>query len=431
MATDVIMPSLGFDMTEGKLSRWLKKVGEPIEKGQPIAEIETEKATVEIEAGVGGILAKILVEEGRTVPIGTVIGVIAEPGEKVEPGPPPAAATSPPPGTKGATGEAAAGETAAGESAPREGTPREAGGPAERVKSSPVARRMAEKAGIDISTIRGTGPDGRIMERDVEAAIASRSVPGAAPGAAGAPPAGTKPAVPAPAPGGAEGGTVPLTPMRMAIARRMAQSKAAAPHFYVTVEIHMDEALKVREELNAVAAEGEKVSVNDMVVAAAAKTLSRFRDLNASYRDGGLEVHPGINIGIAVAVEEGLITPVLRGADAKPLKAIAAEAKALSERARSGRLRADDLGPGTFTVSNLGMFEVDQFVAIINPPEAAILAVGAVTPRPVAAAGEIRIASTMKATLSVDHRVADGAQAARFMQAFKKLLENPVNLLVP
>jgi len=222
-----------------------------------------------------------------------------------------------------------------------------------------------------------------------------------------------------------------MTPMRQAIARRMAQSKATAPHFYVTVDVNMDEAMKVREQLNAVVPEEEKVSVNDLVVAAAARTLTRFRMLNASYREGGLEVHPRINIGIAVALEEGLISPVLRDADSKPLRTIAAESKALFERARAGRLRADDLGSGTFTVSNLGMFEVEQFVAIINPPEAAILAVGAVTRRPVAAGGEVRIASTVKATLSVDHRVADGAQAARFMQALKKLLENPVNLVAP
>lgn len=412
MATDVIMPSLGFDMTEGKLSRWLRQEGERVEKGQAIAEIETEKATVEIEASVSGILAKIAVQAGQTVPVGTVIGVIAVPGEQVAaaapppPSPPPAPEASPTAAEAGPGGEAAAG--------------------GERVKASPVARRMAEAAGIDVGTVKGTGPGGRIMERDVEAAIAARPGPG-----------GEKPAAPAAPPGGAArpagaaGGPVPLTAMRQAIARRMAQSKATAPHFYVTVDVDMDEAMKLREQLNAVAPEEEKVSVNDLVVAAAARTLARFRALNASYRDGSLEVHPGINIGIAVALEEGLITPVLRDADAKPLKTIAAESKALFERARANRLRADDLGSGTFTVSNLGMFDVEQFVAIINPPEAAILAVGAVLPRPIAAGGEIRIASTLKATLSVDHRVADGAQAARFMQALKKLLENPVNLLAP
>jgi len=413
VATNVILPSLGFDMTEGKLSRWLRQEGERVEKGQAIAEIETEKATVEIEAAVSGVLAKIVVPAGQTVPTGTVIGIIAEPGETVAgvapPSPPPPAA---PPAAP----------------SPEERAEDREGAGGERIKASPVARRMAENAGIDIATVKGTGPGGRVMERDVEAAIAAR--PG---GAAGAPaaPAKAPPGVGEAPPPVAPAGPVPLTPMRQAIARRMAQSKATAPHFYVTVDVNMDEAMKVREQLNAVVPEEEKVSVNDLVVAAAARTLTRFRMLNASYREGGVEVHPRINVGIAVALEDGLISPVLRDADTKPLRTIAAESKALFERARAGRLRADDLGSGTFTVSNLGMFEVEQFVAIINPPEAAILAVGAVTRRPVAAGGEVRIASTVKATLSVDHRVADGAQAARFMQALKKLLENPVNLVAP
>jgi len=209
----------------------------------------------------------------------------------------------------------------------------------------------------------------------------------------------------------------------------MTESKTTAPHFYVTVEIDMDEAMKVREQLNRFAPEAERISVNDMIVAAAARTLARFPALNASYRDDSLEMHSRINIGIAVALEDGLIPTVLRDADKKTLRSIAAESRGLAERARANKLRSDDLGGGTFTVSNLGMFDVDEFIAIINPPEAAILAVGAVTRRPVAVAGEIGIASLMKATISVDHRVADGAQAGRFLQEFKKLLQNPVNLL--
>ena len=386
MSTDVIMPALGFDMTEGLLARWLKNEGDPVEKGQAIAEIETEKATVEIEAAAAGILARIIVHAGETVPVGTLIGVIADAGEEV------AAVTAPVPVSE--TGEGAA--------------PSEA-----RVKASPVARKMAEEAGLDLSRIKGTGPGGRVVERDVQAAIAAGSAP-APPGV---------PAVPAP------GAPVPLNRMRKTIARRMTESKAAAPHFYITVEINMDDAMKMREQLNALAPEAERISVNDLVVAAAARTLARFPVLNASYREDNLEMHPQVNIGIAVALEDGLIPPVLRDADKKPLKRIAAESRALAERARTNKLRSDDLGGGTFTVSNLGMFDVDEFIAIINPPEAAILAVGAVTRRPVAAAGEVRIAPLMKTTLSVDHRVADGAQAGRFMQEFKKLLENPVTLL--
>jgi pyruvate dehydrogenase E2 component (dihydrolipoamide acetyltransferase) len=399
VATNVILPSLGFDMTEGLLARWLMNEGDPVAKGQAIAEIETEKATVEIEAAAAGILARIIVRAGETVPVGTLIGVIAEAGEEV------AAGSAPTPAPPPSAPVPEAGEGAAPSVA--------------RVKASPVARKMAEEAGLDLSRIKGSGPGGRVVERDVQEAIGAGTAP--VPPAAPAPPA--VPTGPAP------GASVPLSRMRKTIARRMTESKATAPHFYVTVEINMDEAMRVREQLNALAQEAERISVTDLVVAAAARTLARFPVMNASYRGDNLEMHSQVNIGIAVALEDGLIPTVLRDADKKPLKRIAAESRALAERARTNKLRTNDLGGGTFTVSNLGMFDVDEFIAIINPPEAAILAVGAVTRRPFAAAGEIRIASLMKTTLSVDHRAADGAQAGRFMQEFKKLLENPVNLL--
>src|SRR5512146_2090638 len=298
MPTHVLMPSLGFDMTEGKLARWLMKEGDRIEKGQAIAEIETEKATVEIEATASGVLAKIIVQAGQTVPVGTVIGVIAEAGEKVAETPaaptppspaapaPPSPAAPPPPVTtdKGETAE-----------------PSEA-----RVKASPVARRMAEEAGIDLGRIQGSGPSGRIMERDVQAAIAATPSP-------------PRPAVEArPAPAA----PIPMSRMRQAIARRMTESKKTAPHFYVTVEIHMDEAMKLREQLNRLAADDEKISVNDLIVAASARTLARFPALNASYRDDRIEMHPGIHIGIAVALDDGLIPPVLHDADKKSLRTI-------------------------------------------------------------------------------------------------------------
>ncbi len=416
MATDVIMPSLGFDMTEGLLARWLKNEGDPVEKGQAIAEIETEKATVEIEAAASGILARIIVQAGQTMPVGTVIGVIAKAGEAVASGPVAAAPSPPPVATPSSPPTAAPSPLAPASEAGKGAASAEA-----RVKASPVARKMAEEAGLDLSRVKGTGPDGRVLERDVQAAIEGKSAP-TPPAAPAGPPPGT-PAAPSP------GAAVPLNRMRQAIARRMTESKTAAPHFYITVEINMDEAMKVREQLNHLAPEAERISVNDLIVAAVARTLTRFPILNASYRDGSLEMHSQVNIGIAVALEDGLIPPVLRDADKKSLKRIAAESRGLAERARANKLRTDDLGGATFTVSNLGMFDVDEFIAIINPPEAAILAAGAVTLRPVAAAGEVRIASQMRATLSVDHRVADGAQAGRFMQEFKKLLENPVNLL--
>jgi len=324
--TNVIMPSLGFDMTEGLLARWLKNEGDPVGKGQAIAEIETEKATVEIEAATAGILARILVQAGETVPVGTLIGVIAEAGEEVAavsasppspPASPPSAPSAPPPSVPAPE---------AGEGTAPPGT---------RVKASPVARKMAGDAGLDLSRVKGTGPGGRVMERDVQEAIATGSAP-APPGV----PSGTAP-----------GATVPLNRMRKTIARRTTESKATAPHFYVTVEINMDDAMKMREQLNALAPEAERISVNDLIVAAAARTLARFPALNASYREDNLEMHSQVNIGIAVALEDGLIPPVLRDADKKPLKRIAVETRELAERARANKQRSDDLGGATFTVS--------------------------------------------------------------------------------
>ena len=435
MPTELIMPSLGFDMTEGKVARWLKQEGDRIEKGQVIAEIETEKATVEIEATVSGILRKITVQAGETVAVGTVIGIIAGEDERPAEAPKPRAPSPPPAPSPGEEGRQKPGERRqeagerrqesedrrqkAGErreepvETREEPEEAEEGPPERRIKASPVARKKAEEAGIDLARIAGSGPGGRIMERDVQAAVEAG-------------PSREEPAAEAEPP---EGEAVPLNRMRRAIARRMAESKANAPHFYVTVEVNMDEALKIRNQLSELAPDAEKISVNDLIVAAAARALKRFPNLNASYRDGSLLKRSRINIGIAVALEDGLIPPVLRDADRKTLQEIAAESKALGERARAGRLRSDDLGSGTFTISNLGMFDVDEFLAIINPPEAAILAVGAVTRRPVATDGEVRIAAMMKATLSVDHRVADGAEAGRFMQALKKLLENPLHLV--
>lgn len=394
------MPSLGFDMTEGKITRWLKKEGERVDKGQAIAEIETDKATVEIEANASGVLRKIAVQPEQTVPVGTVIGIIGEPNEAVP------EKVKLPQVVEQATRAPQQGGNGKEEPVVETGET--------RIKASPLARRMAKQAGIDLAQVRGSGPGGRIMERDIQAAQATSTPRSAPPGA----------------PITLAADTVPLNKMRQAIARRMTESKTTAPHFYVTVEINMAEAMKTREQLNAVVADPEKISVNDLVVAAAARTLVKLPIFNASFRHGALEMHAEVNIDIAVALDDGLITPVLHNVDKKTLKMIAVESRALSERARTNKLRADDLGGGTFTVSNLGMFGVDEFSAIINPPEAAILAVGAVTPRPIIVDDTVRAMPMMKVTLSTDHRVADGAQAARFLQEFRKLLENPVNLLV-
>jgi pyruvate dehydrogenase E2 component (dihydrolipoamide acetyltransferase) len=389
VATKVIMPSLGFDMTEGKLARWLIKDGEHIEKGQALAEIETDKAVVEIDAPGTGILQKIIVPEDQTVAVGTLIGIIGEEGETpkqidmaaptVRPHTPPLPAEHVSPLTRGAT-EA-------------------------RIKASPLARKMAEEAGIDLTRIKGTGPGGRVVERDIEAAMTTTIRSSLSPN------------------------RIPLSRARQAIARHMTESKTKIPHFYVSVAINMTQPLKLREELNHESLDSEKISINDLIIAAAAQTLAKFPRFNASYRDDRLEMHPQINVGIAVALEDGLITPVLREANKKSLKTIAIESKALSERARKNKLQAGDLGSGTFTVSNLGMFGVDEFSAIINPPELAILAAGEVTQRPIVVEGAVGVAAMMTVTLSVDHRVVDGAQAGRFLQEFKKLMENPTSLL--
>jgi pyruvate dehydrogenase E2 component (dihydrolipoamide acetyltransferase) len=416
MATEVIMPSLGFDMVEGVVARWLKKEGEPVKKGEAIVEIETEKATVEVEAAASGVLQKIIVPAGETVAVGTVIGMIAAPDEKLvgKPGEKPERREpSPPPSVSPADRPEKAPERPKKPEEEQEGRPEGTGPPPRRIKASPIARKKAEEAGIDLARIKGSGPGGRVMERDVQAAMGAKP-PAAEPKTGAGVPAGE---------------IVPMSRMRKAIARRMTESKAKAPHFYVTIDVNMDEAMNLREQLNRLAPESEKISVNDLIVAAAARTLARFPEMNATYREETVERHSRVDIGIAVALPDGLIPPVLRDADKKSLREIAAGSRDMADRARAGKLRSGDLGSGTFTISNLGMFDVEEFIAIINPPEAAILAVGAVTSRPIAVDGEVRIARMMKATLSVDHRVADGAQAGRFMQELKKRLENPVNLL--
>lgn len=405
MATNVLMPALGFDMTSGAVARWLKKEGDPVKQGEAIAEVDTEKATVEIQAFASGILHKILVQPGQQVPVGTPIGLIGALGETVT-APAPAAETpsstrvSPTPTPKATESK----------------TKTNGDG---RIKASPVARRIAEAEGVNLAEITGTGPGGRIVEKDVQDYLARVKV---------ARPA----AFPSPLQAGAEprGEVIELSRMRRTIARRMSESKQTAPHFYVTFDINMTEAMKMREQLNNLAAENEKISVNDLVIAAAARTLTKWPVFNASYRGDKLEMHSSINIGVAVALEAGLITPVLHDADKKSLKEIARESRALVERTRANKMHPEDLTGGTFTVTNLGMFGVEEFSGIINPPEAAILAIGAVAQRPIVVDDEIRVAQMMKATLSTDHRVADGAQAARFMQDLKMLLENPANLLL-
>ncbi len=410
LVNEVVMPKMGYDMIEGTIVRWRKDEGDEVTRGEVIAEVDTTKVTVEVEAYTAGVLRKILVPEGQTVPVGHVIAVIADRDEPI-------------PGleVKAAPAEKAA-PVATGASTPV-ATVAVTGEEASRIAASPVARRIAHEQGVHLNLIRGTGPGGRIVKDDVETFLAERPVE--APRPAPTPVA----AAPAAAPQDIPYEDRDLSRIRQTVARRMAESKRVAPHFYVTSDIDMTEALKLRKGLNALLGEGARISVTDMLVKGVAKTLQDFPEVNASFSEGKLRVYGRINIGVAVALEQGLLTPVIPDCDKKPLSQIAQEAKELVERARTGRLRPEHFSPGTFTISNLGMFDVEEFVAIINPPEAAILAVGSVIPRPVVVNGEVKVAERMRVTLSADHRVLDGATAARFLQRFKVFLEQPLHLV--
>ena len=453
MITKVVMPKLSDAMETGKVIKWLKKEGDAVKGGDVIAEIETDKANVEIEAFGTGVLRKILVGEGGQVPVGELIGVIADPAEDVsgvavtpaKPAPPPAPApASAAPRPTPVPAAAPAGPLPAMESyrsvpattavvtmAPAaESIAAPAGG---RVKASPLARKIAGQTGVDLRLIQGTGPGGRIIRRDVEAA---QAVPPPAPApaisrpaAAGAPPQRARPEFIVPPRPEVEFEDVPMSPMRAAIAKRMPMSKAPVPHFYVTSEVDMDPAWALREQLNGL--EGQpKISVTDMVIKATALALLKNPGVNAQLNGQAIRVHHRAHIGVAVALDQGLITPVLRDCEVKPLGRIAVEARDLAARARGGKLRAQEMSGATFSISNLGMFDVEEFSAIINPPEGAILAVGSVLQKPVVDDGEIRVGHRMKMTISCDHRVMDGAMGARFLQDLKRLLEEPLRLLV-
>jgi len=466
------MPSMGFDMTEGQVARWLKNVGDTVTRGETIGEIETEKATVDLSAPVDGVFAQILVQPGQTVAVNTPIAVIAAPGENAPSQPTTPTTQAPVPQASAFQAPAAQPPTAPDEkemeAAPatatitpdeETGTPTAQAPSSEaaadsdgdgRIKASPLARNMAKAEGIELASIKGTGPGGRILERDVQQMIAARktaapTAPKPTPTAAPAPtpkpaPAPTPTPQPTPAPAAVpamtqaqemKSGEQALSRMRQTIARRLLESKTTIPHYYLTMEIFMGEAMKLREQLNAMAAnDAEKLSVNDVIIAAVARTLRKFPNINGYFKGDKIEYHNQINVGVAVSVEDGLLTPVLHNADQKSLKQIATETKEMVARARANKMKPEDLGPGTFTVSNLGMYGIEEFAAIINPPESAILAVGAVKKLPVVMDDSVQIAQVMKVTLSADHRIVDGAMGARFLQELKKLLENPVNLLV-
>ena len=414
MATNVVMPQMGYDMREGTVVRWHKREGEAVNRGEVIADIETDKATVEFEAYTAGVLGRIVAAEGIAVPVGNLIAIITAPGEAVPDAggadDAPAAAAAPAPTTASAPPAAPAGSGDDG-----------------RVRASPIARRLARERGIDLALIAGSGPNGRIVEQDV----LNYQPP------ADAPPAVAAPAVSAPAPepaapaaAGPADGRIELSRMRQTIARVTTDSKTTAPHFYVTAEVDMGRAMTLRREINDAADPAHRVSVNDLMVKACALALAKHPKFNSFYRGDHLQVHGTMNIGIAIALETGLILPGVSNCESKSLLQIAAATKDLISRANSGALRNEEYSATTFSISNMGMFDVESFAAIIYPPHAAILAVGSVKEQPVARDGQLGIAQMMKATLSTDHRVADGAEAAQFLMEIKRVLENPVRLLL-
>ena len=455
MATSIVMPQMGYDMHEGKVVRWLKKEGEEVTRGEVIAEIETDKATVEYEAYTGGVMAKIVAEEGIAIPVGGLIAVMTAPGEAI-----PEdiltdaaialAADSPAP--------AAAAVQAL------EGPISAAVAPADtkEVRASPLARRLAKERGFDLATITGTGPGGRITEADIpeqgaavapaassngyikasplakrlarERGIDLATLTGTGPGGrvieADVPEHAVPAAAESVAPATLVSENVELSRMRQAIARVTSDSKRDAPHFYVAIDVDMTKAMSFRRDLNDELDAENRVSVNDLIVKASAIAIGRHPKFNSFFRDDHLQMNAAINVGIAIALESGLIVPGVNGCESKSLVEIAAASRDLVSRANSGTLRNDEYSGTTFSVSNLGAFDIESFTAIIFPPHAAILAVGTVKEQPVVRDGELAIAQIMKATLSTDHRVADGAEAAQFLVEIKKLLQNPISLVI-
>ncbi len=438
MTSEVTMPQMGADMTEGTLVRWLKVVGDEVARGEVIAEIETDKATVELEAFEGGTLRQLVVDEGETVPVGEIIALLGDEGEPL-----PAVARKPAAETParraidGAVASTDGSVAATGAPATGASATDAAELPAGRVRVSPVARRIASDAAVDLATVAGSGPDGRILRRDVEAAIEARDAapPGAptvAPtvGAAApaAPPLPATETAPGAGPGSAPDRVDPLTRMRAAIARNMTESKQQQPHYYLTVDVDMTEAMAFRTAMNRVASDDQRVSVNDLIVKACALALGRHPKFNASLTDGGVQYHAEVDINIGIALDEGLIAPAVLDVTAKPLGRIAQETKALVERARAGRLRAEEYSRGTFTITNLGAYGIETLIGIINAGQAAILGVGSVMEQPAARDGEVVVRQLMKFALSADHRVSDGAEGARFLKEIQEILENPASL---
>jgi pyruvate dehydrogenase E2 component (dihydrolipoamide acetyltransferase) len=420
MANKILMPKLSPTMEEGQISRWLKAEGDEIEANETIAEVDTDKATMEMTSLEAGTLLKILVPAGNNATLGQTIGIIGKKGEDFS------ALLAEVSANGSASAPAKAPEAAKTAEAPPPSAPKalEPAAPAQatdgdRILVSPIAARMATDHGIDLRSIAGSGPQGRIIKRDIEAEIDRRS---AAPAPSSFRSAETV--------GASAYRDENTSRMRQVIAQRLTESIGPVPTFYLTVEIEMDNALALRKQINAGLSDEEKVSVNDIIVKVAAMSLVRHPFVNASYRDTSIRFYEQADIGVAVAVDEGLITPVVRGADRKGFAQIAREVKELAARARDRKLQPEEYTGATFSISNLGMFGIKEFTAIINPPEAAILAVGGATPTPVVRDGAVVVRNMMNVTMSCDHRVIDGATGAKFLQTFRQLVENPVLMLV-
>ena len=448
MAEEIVMPRLSDTMERGTIARWLVHEGDAVHEGDVLAEIETDKATMELNAYSDGVLLRILVQDGEAAELGAPIAVVGAEGEDVS-------GFSAASGNGDAAAAGGAGETEA--AAPAETAPAPAAAPAapaadapapapaaqapapaaagEALKASPVARRMASDAGFDLRGLagKGSGPDGRIVRVDVERALAGGqpAAPAAAAPAAAAPAAAAPAPARAPAPPPEADTVIEPSPMLKAVARRMSASKAQVPHFYLQCEIDMAKALALREELNAeLADEGVKLTVNDLIVRASALALRDHPQFHRSWVDGKLYQHGAAHVGVAVALDEGLIVPVIRNADSLPLRELAVVARDLVARARSGSLRQPEIEGGTFSVSNLGMLGITSFQAIINPPEPGILAVGSVVERAIGVGGQVVVRPLMTVNLSVDHRAASGADGARLLQTVTRYLEHPLLLLV-
>ncbi|MFN2512906.1 MAG: pyruvate dehydrogenase complex dihydrolipoamide acetyltransferase [Pyrinomonadaceae bacterium] len=460
MATQVIMPKLSPTMEEGQLTRWLKKEGDKVSMGEPLAEIDTDKATMEMQALGDGVLRKILIKEGESAPLGQLIAIIGAPDEDIsaleqgstaqapavsdnsaEPKPESAApAVSSQPSVPVAgeinkspedkANQAASAQPSGSAAGNGSQSARPEGSSSGRLIVSPLAARMAAEAGVDLRSLSGTGPGGRIVKRDIEAAMGqSKSAGAAAPEEAPQRHLRAVESFPSPQVGPSPYHDEPASEIRRTIARRLVSSLGPVPHFFLTTEIEMDSAAEMRNRIKELDPD-LKISINDIIIKVAAAALISHPMVNASFQDKTIRYYERADIGVAVAIEDGLITPVVRSADRKSLSEIAGEVRELAERARHRKLRPEEYTGATFSISNLGMFGIDEFTAVINPPEGGILAVGAMSPRPVVRDGEIVVRQMMRVTMSCDHRVIDGATGAKFLQTFKKILENPLYLVV-